>query len=144
MRLLDYSLTPHSADLVEKLTGLQLVKKFPEFYGTWRFITAIINACQLSLLWAGSIHSWRYILIVSSHLRLGLPSGLFPSSLPTKTLYTHLPSLIRATYPAHLIPLGFITRTKYRSLIYSLCELNCHHQKNKWDNMMTFFRVPAD
>jgi hypothetical protein len=31
--------------------------------------------------------SWRSILILSSHLRLGLPSGLFPSGLPTRTLY---------------------------------------------------------
>jgi hypothetical protein len=26
--------------------------------------------------------SWRSILILSSHLQLGLPSGLFPSGLP--------------------------------------------------------------
>jgi len=35
--------------LLEKLTGLQLVKKFPAFYGTWRFITALTSACHLSL-----------------------------------------------------------------------------------------------
>ena len=36
--------------------------------------------------------SWRSILILSSNLCLGLPSGLFPSGFPTKTPYTLLPS----------------------------------------------------
>jgi hypothetical protein len=38
--LLTSSLTPWSRLLLEKLTGSQLVKKFPPFYGTRRFITA--------------------------------------------------------------------------------------------------------
>jgi hypothetical protein len=72
--------------------------------------------------------SWRFILILSSHLGQGLPSGLFPSGFPTKTLYTALPSSIRATCPAHLILLGLITRTilrEYRSSSSSLCS--CLH-----------------
>jgi hypothetical protein len=34
--------------------------------------------------------SWKSILILSFHLRLGLLGGLFPSGLPNKTLYAPL------------------------------------------------------
>ena len=36
-----YLLTPWSTVLLEKLTGSQLVKKFPAFYGTRKFITVL-------------------------------------------------------------------------------------------------------
>ena len=42
-------LTPWSRVLLEKLASLQLVKKFPAFYGTRRFLTALTSACHLSL-----------------------------------------------------------------------------------------------
>ena len=64
--------------------------------------------------------------MLSSHLHLGLASGLFPSGFPTKTLYTPLLSPKRTTCPAHLILLNFITRKildeEYRSLSSSLCS----------------------
>ena len=47
--------------------------------------------------------SWRSILILSSHLRLGLPNGLLPSSLSTKILYVPLPS----PYVLHAPPTSF-------------------------------------
>ena len=42
-------LTPWSRVLLEKLTGSQLVKKFPAFYGTRKFITAFTNVLYLTL-----------------------------------------------------------------------------------------------
>ena len=123
-------LTPWCRVLLEKLTGLQLVKKFPAFHGTRRFITALTSVRHPSLSWASPIQSiyphptsWRSILILSTHLRL----GLLPSSFPSKTLYNPLSSPIHATCPAHLILLDFITRTilgeEYKSFSSSLCNL---------------------
>ena len=92
--LLTYLLTPWCRLLLENLTGLQLVKKFPAFHGTRKFITALTSVRQLCLSRASPIQSiyphptsWRSTLIFNTHLRLGLPSGLLPSGFPTKTLY---------------------------------------------------------
>jgi len=52
-----YLLTPWCRVLLEKLTGLQLVKKFPAFHGTRRFITALTSVRHLSLSWASPIQS---------------------------------------------------------------------------------------
>ena len=85
-------LTPWRRVLREKLLGFQLVKKFPAFYGTRRFITAVISARDLYLSWASSIQSipphptsWRSILILSSHPRLGKVRGFLRECFVTNT-----------------------------------------------------------
>ena len=48
--LLTYLLTPWCRVVLEKLTGLQLVKKLPAFHGTRRFVTALTSVRHLSIL----------------------------------------------------------------------------------------------
>ena len=47
-----YLLTPWCRVLLKKLAGLQLVKKFPAFYGTRRFITTFTSFRHPSLFCA--------------------------------------------------------------------------------------------
>ena len=84
-------LPPCSRVLLEKLTGLQLVKKFSAFYRTWRFITAFTSSHHLSLSWASSIQyvpphctSWRSILILSSICTWVSPVASFTRVSPPK------------------------------------------------------------
>jgi hypothetical protein len=81
--------TPWSWVLREKLTVAQPV--FSIFYGTRRFITVFTRARHWSPSWARSFQpipfnpiSQRSILILSSHLCVGLLSCLFANGFPSK------------------------------------------------------------
>ena len=76
-----YLLTPWCRVLLEKLTGLRLVKKFPAFHGTRRFITALTSVRHLSVSWASPIQSIYPRPIQTPNI----PSPYFhPSLLPAR------------------------------------------------------------
>jgi hypothetical protein len=121
-------LTPWSKVLFVKLTVTQLVKKFPTFYDTRKFITLFTTAHHWSLSQATCIQtttsqpiSLRSILILSPHIRLA-----HPFSLPTKILYKFPISSMRATCLV-IIVLDLITLIlfgeAYKSWSSSLCRL---------------------
>ena len=97
-------LTPWRRNLLEKLTGLQLVKKFPSFYGTRRFITVLTSVRHLSLSWASPTQSvyqhptsWRSIFCVMTPLET-LPPGRseWRSVLPVSSVaYENLMLIIK-------------------------------------------------
>ena len=104
-----YLLSPWSRVLLQKLTVPQLVKKFPTFYGTRRFITAFTSTHHLSLSWARSIQSMPLSHFLKICLNITLPStsasSKWPLTLrcPNQNLSAPLLSPIPATCPAHLI-----------------------------------------
>ena len=127
-------LTPWSRRVLpEKLKRPKLLKKFPAFYGVRRFITAFTRGCHLSLSWAIFIQSMpphptsrRSILILSSHLRLGLSSGLLPSGFPTKTLYAPLlsPYAPNVLFYVHFSSLIAWWRVSWSVLLDRYCSGN--------------------
>ena len=87
--LLAHLLNPWSRVPLEKLTVSAASQEIPRIFGTRKFITVLTSARHLFLSWANFIQSpqlpptsWRSILILSSHLRLGLPKWSLSLRIP--------------------------------------------------------------
>ena len=114
---LQFPSTAHSRVLPKKLSGPYLLKKFPTFHGTRKFITTFTTASHLSPSWPKSIQSMPPSHFLNNHFNIIIPFTYRSSEEsptfrpPHKTLYAHLPAPVRATCSAHFILLNFITRT---------------------------------
>jgi hypothetical protein len=133
------SITSWSWDLLENLPVVQLLKNFPTFYGTRRFITVFTRALHWSLSLARSIQSIpphpisvRSILILSTHLHLGLPGGLLPSGLSWQLLMTLTDLRSRLTEESHWFSLYSVgmdcVENSSSNSVVSCCICVCSHR----------------
>jgi hypothetical protein len=129
---LNIALTPWSWVLLDKPPVAQLVECFPIFYGTRRFTIMFTKSRHWSLSWARliqsiSLHpiSLESILILSSHLRLSLPSVVLPLVSPPKLcMYSSYPHACYIPCPSHpdliILIMFFAKRTNYKVLHFAV------------------------
>jgi hypothetical protein len=92
-------LTPWSRCLPWRLTGPHLVKKFPKFYGTRRFIIVFTSTSHLSLSWASSTQSVLQSYVLTIYCNNFLPSATrFYKWSPSLRF---IPHTCYVTYPSY-------------------------------------------
>jgi len=82
-------------------------QEIPFLLWNLKVLYSVHKTLPMVLSWARWIQSTQshsiflISILISSHLHLDLPSGLFPSSFPTKILYAFLISPMHACYMLH-------------------------------------------
>jgi hypothetical protein len=133
---LTYSLTPRSTVLLEKLTGSQLVQKFPAFYETWKFTTAFTRARHLSWSRATSIksmtlhHLFHFLKI---HLNIIIPStpGFPKRSLSLRFPHQNHVCTFPLLYTCHMPRPTHYSRCDDGEYFISLSSSNCRTWKEE-------------
>jgi hypothetical protein len=125
-------LAPRNCMFPEKPPVAQLLSNLAIFYGIWRFIVLSTRSihwstCRTRWIQSVSLHPIfpRFILILFFHLRLDLPSGLFPFGFPTKILHAFL--LYRSVWTLYIL---FTTVQHTEMLAHFNC--NSHQQRLYW------------
>ena len=116
--------------VLEKLTGYQLVKKFPLFYGTPRFITVFTTTRHLPISSARSIQSmpshptsWRFILILYPIYALVSPVISFPQvSIPKPCIHLSSPP-----YVLHAPPISFFSIWSPKQYLWTLSNASANY-----------------
>ena len=84
-----YLITSRSRVLLDKLTGFQLVKGFPAFYGTRKFITAFTSARHYIII----LYYVKFVLILICSFRINQDQSVIqsaPADRPKLQKYTEL------------------------------------------------------
>jgi hypothetical protein len=100
-----YLLTAWSRVLFENLTGLELVQKFPAFYGTRRFITAFTSVHHKSILsQLNPVHA------PTSHFLKSVLNSILKAVLGNKRIivWEHIITLLYSLALQHRTGYGFL------------------------------------
>jgi len=95
----------------EKLTGSHLIKKFPAFYGTRRFITTFTSVWDLSLSWTDECSPRPSSHFLNIHFNIILPLRPGPSKLPFSLRFPHQ----HPVHTPHLLHKCYMSRPSHSS-----------------------------